>query len=303
MRQSVPHTPDSHLNLWRQALTGLDSVAGISGWLHSPTEQSEADLVDRISVDVLNKLNPRARELPSIRVGVEAAVRNLVASAHLQQDQQVKVLGLAGMGGIGKTTLAKALFNHLLPDFQAANCFLADVRSRAALPEGIQKLQHQVLRDLCGKADLPSDADEGIALLRHCLGGHKVLLVLDDVAPQSGPDSPDMVSSLLVFESLPSGSCVIITSRDKSVLERAGCTPVVDVSLLDKEQARQLFSMHAFPTALEPSGLSELVSSAVEACQGLPLTLKVMGALLHNDTSLKSCLRGCKSLIWVGAAD
>ncbi|KAK9811494.1 hypothetical protein WJX72_004778 [[Myrmecia] bisecta] len=49
---------------------------------------SKADLVDRISVDVLNKLNPRARELPSIRVGVEAAVRDLVASAHLQQDQQ-----------------------------------------------------------------------------------------------------------------------------------------------------------------------------------------------------------------------
>ncbi|KAK9811362.1 hypothetical protein WJX72_002538 [[Myrmecia] bisecta] len=129
MRQSLPHTPDSHLNLWRQALAGLDSVAGISGWLHSPTEQSEADLVDRISVDVLNKLNPRARELPSIRVGVEAAVRDLVASAHLQQDQQVRVLGLA---------------------------------------------------------------DEGIALLRHRLGGHKVLLVLDDVAQQSGPDIPDM---------------------------------------------------------------------------------------------------------------
>ncbi|KAK9811395.1 hypothetical protein WJX72_003221 [[Myrmecia] bisecta] len=129
MRQSLPHTPDSHLTLWRQALTGLDSVQGISGWLHSPTEQSEADLADRISVDVLNKLNPRARELPGIRVGVEAAVRDLVASAHLQQDQQVRVLGLA---------------------------------------------------------------EEGVALLRHRLGGRKVLLVLDDVAQQSGPDSPDM---------------------------------------------------------------------------------------------------------------
>ncbi|KAK9803979.1 hypothetical protein WJX72_009929 [[Myrmecia] bisecta] len=122
MRRSLPQTPDSQLTLWRQALTGLDSVAGISGWLHSPTEQSEADLVDRISVDVLNKLNPRARafELPSIRVGVEAALRDLVASAHLQPDQQ--------------------------------------------------KLQQQVLRDLCGVAILPSDAEAGIALLRHRLG-------------------------------------------------------------------------------------------------------------------------------------
>ncbi|KAK9811781.1 hypothetical protein WJX72_009848 [[Myrmecia] bisecta] len=134
----------------------------ISGWLHSPTEQSEADLVDRISVDVLNKLNPRARELPSIRVGVEAAVRDLVASAHLQQDQQVRVLGLA---------------------------------------------------------------DEGIALLRHRLGGHKVLLVLDDVAQQSGPDIPDMVASLLVSESLPSGSRVIVTSRPAADFEGDGGPP------------------------------------------------------------------------------
>ncbi|KAK9811370.1 hypothetical protein WJX72_002727 [[Myrmecia] bisecta] len=208
--------------MWRQALTGLDSVGGISGWLHSPTEQSEADLVDRISVDVLNKLNPRARELPSIRVGMEAAVRDLVASAHLQQDQQVRLLGLA---------------------------------------------------------------DEGIALLRHRLGGHKVLLVLDDVAPQSGPDSPDVVNALLVSESLPSGSHVVITSRDKSMLKRAGCTQVVDIRLLDKGQARRLFWMHAFPTATEPSGLAKIVSSAVEACTGLPLTLKVMGAFLRDKSS------------------
>ncbi|KAK9811499.1 hypothetical protein WJX72_004844 [[Myrmecia] bisecta] len=136
-------------------------VQGISGWLHSPTEQSEADLVDRISVDVLNKLNPRARELPGIRVGVEAAVRDLVASAHLQQDQQVRVLGLA---------------------------------------------------------------EEGVALLKHRLGGRKVLLVLDDVAQQSGPDSPDMRKQ----PSEPGLGLVAIQTW--------GCSP----SSADKEQMRLL---------------------------------------------------------------
>ena len=66
-----------------------------------------------------------------------------------KQTTTVQVLGLWGMGGIGKTTLAAKLFNSVQPDLDAA-CFLRDVRSEASLARGPDKLQKRLLRVLTG---------------------------------------------------------------------------------------------------------------------------------------------------------
>ena len=60
----------------------------------------------------------------------------------------VQVLGLWGMGGIGKTTLASKLFNSLLPGFGDATCFLGDVRAEASHLGGLVKLQAELLEAL-----------------------------------------------------------------------------------------------------------------------------------------------------------
>lgn len=54
------------------------------------------------------------------------------------------------MGGIGKTTLANALYNDLLPGFSEAHCFLDGVSGSAALFSDIVKNQKTMLRKLCG---------------------------------------------------------------------------------------------------------------------------------------------------------
>lgn len=59
----------------------------------------------------------------------------------------MQVLGLWGMGGIGKTTLAAKLFNRLLPGFGDASCFLRNVCGEAG---GLVKLQQELLEALTG---------------------------------------------------------------------------------------------------------------------------------------------------------
>ena len=73
----------------------------------------------------------------------------------------MQVLGLWGMGGIGKTTLASALFNHLQPAFADASCFLLEVRSQNG--DGFLTLQMNLLKALTGANMEVHDAGEGAA--------------------------------------------------------------------------------------------------------------------------------------------
>ena len=71
----------------------------------------------------------------------------------------IQVLGLWGMGGIGKTALAANLFNSLLPTFKDAACFISDVRKEASAEAGLVKLQHKFLKALTGTHTVVEDGD------------------------------------------------------------------------------------------------------------------------------------------------
>ena len=73
----------------------------------------------------------------------------------------LQVLGLWGMGGIGKTTLAAKLFNGLLPGFGDASCFLGNVRTEAGPSGGLIKLQQKLLKALIGGRVVVEDIDSG----------------------------------------------------------------------------------------------------------------------------------------------
>ena len=73
----------------------------------------------------------------------------------------VQMLGLWGMGGIGKTTIAEWLFESLLSAFGDTACFLKDVRSVVSSADGLVKLQQKLLKALTGIRIDVEDTDTG----------------------------------------------------------------------------------------------------------------------------------------------
>jgi len=118
---------------------------------------------------------------------------------------------------------------------------------------------------------------------RHLKLSH-VLLILDDIG-----DEDELEALLPVKDVLRSDSLILITSRNKDVLESSRLEQLCIYKLtgLTRQLSQELFCSYAFCQAYPLQGFEDLVDQCLKVCDGLPLSLKVFGALLfgNNDKS------------------
>ncbi|KAL3740361.1 hypothetical protein ACJRO7_021612 [Eucalyptus globulus] len=259
------------LEKWKQALLEVSNLKGYEA------DGSEVELVKLVVREVLSELKKKLELIISENlVKIDSHLKNIM---ELLDDKSHALLfvGIHGMGGIGKTTLAKTIYNELSNQFEHRS-FIADIRE--SWKRGAHDLQNQLISDISNKKNEVRNKDEGINFISSRFKDKKVLLLLDDV------DNVDQVKCLAGNHDWFSlGSRIIITARNKRILELAGVDHSYGLTELDPDQSLILFSKHAFRKDFPPSEFEGLTREVVSTVGGLPLSLEVLGSLLCGKES------------------
>ncbi|XP_028792306.1 TMV resistance protein N-like [Neltuma alba] len=189
------------------------------------------------------------------------------------------MIGIYGIGGIGKTTLAHAVYNFIVDRFEGS-CFLADVRENS-IKHRLEHLQESILFNILGKKNIKlRDSHKGIPILIKKLYCKKVLLILDDV------DKLEQLKKLPGdYDLFISGSAIIITTRDRHILTAHGVEKIYEVPKFSHNEALELLQEHASKKGKTYQCYVEVWKCATFYADDLPLALNVIGSYLLGKSA------------------
>ncbi|GAU29185.1 hypothetical protein TSUD_276040 [Trifolium subterraneum] len=258
---------------WENALA---EAAGLAGFVVL-NSRNEMEAIKDIVKNVTRLLDKTDLFIVDNPVGVESRVRDMIQRLNIQQSNDIILLGMWGMGGVGKTTIAKAIYNKIGRNFEGRS-FLTNIREVWEQISGQVYLQEQLLFDICKETKTKIQSIEsGKSLLKDRLLHKRVLLVLDDVS------TIDQLNALCGSHKwLGSGSRIIITTRDMHILRGFRVDQVYKMKEMNKSESIELFSWHAFKKSSPKEDFLEISRNVVEYSGGLPLALEVLGSYLFD---------------------
>ncbi|XP_070681923.1 TMV resistance protein N-like [Malus domestica] len=271
------NTGMEELRSWKSALT---RAANLSGW-DSRDYKDDAKLIEDIVQGIFKKLINRSSSEKNGLVGMDPHLQKMDLLLCPQVDG-VRLVGIWGMGGIGKTTIARAVYDKIKHQFDGS-CFLENVKGRFPAVDASEapvNMQAELLSSITNKKVGSSDIlSYGFQVMSERLGKKKLLLVLDNV------DNSAQIEALIGKKlSFGGRSRIIITTRDKQSPSRVD--EIYEPELLKDDQALELFKQYAFSTKQPMGEYNDLSSHFIKYAQGLPLALKVLGAFLDNKSVL-----------------
>ena len=263
-----------YIYIYYRFLSSLTSNASYAFVLGSCFE-SETQIIKRIIKEISSTTSNRTQLfVAKYPVGIDSRVEEIELLLDTKSNG-VRMLGIHGLRGVGKTTIAKAVYNRIFNHFDRS-CFLENVREKSWTTNGIIQLQETLLSMILQDTYLKVDnVPKGIELIMNRLCHTRLLLILDDV------DESIHIENLLGrCDWFSSGSRIIITTRYKQVLTTLGKDHLAyEVKELNQCEAHELFSWHTFQmNELGEDYYSEVAKQIIHYANGLPLALTIIGS-------------------------
>ncbi|XP_071718518.1 TMV resistance protein N-like [Rutidosis leptorrhynchoides] len=260
-------------------LTGLD----VKGRL-------ETEFIKEIVKELSKRIRVPVRTSLPLLIGKEDAIEYVSSWLKDGSSHTVDILSIYGMGGIGKSTLAKYIYDSYCREFDTSSIVEDISRKCDGNIKGLLDLKNQLCNDI-SKASSIQVHDVSVA-------SNKVLIVLDDI------DSIEQLDALLGNKGFNQGSKIIITTRNMSLTERCElCKAKAEyrhkkypLEHLCNDASLKLLCHHAFNCEELKDGYKVVSEDILKYCQGHPLALKVLGSNLYNrDLSYwESCIKELK---------
>jgi predicted ATPase len=211
-------------------------------WLYCPIVffRPESIVVEEISRKILFGLSHNFSYVSKGLVGIKSRVKEMKRLLGMGLDD-VRFLGIWGMGGIGKTTLAQVIYQRIAYKFEAS-CFILNVREETK-KYGLLHLQKLVISQILGESYTIIQNDPCVVtyMIASQIRQRRVLIILDDM------DEDEQVEKLAGSRDwFGQGSRIIITSRDLHFLKKVQVDNTYEVEELNDTKALKLFSLKAF---------------------------------------------------------